>query len=79
MISCFRVSYFRSPRPVPLSVVDSAMAVLVNDMEKFVIDVAPPKPLTDVSATLDDLLKHAELYYQVRRPENSMLFGRETN
>ncbi|OIW34179.1 Rh-like protein/ammonium transporter [Coniochaeta ligniaria NRRL 30616] len=39
------------------------MAVL-NDMENFVIDVAPPKPLTDVSATLDDLLKHAELYYQ---------------
>jgi hypothetical protein len=42
------------------------MAAL-NDMENFNIDVAPPKPLTDVTATLDDLLNHAELYYQVRR------------
>jgi Amt family ammonium transporter len=39
------------------------MAAL-NDMENFNIDVAPPKPLTDVTATLDDLLNHAELYYQ---------------
>ena len=34
-------------------------------MEKFVIDVAPPPPLADVPATLDDLRKHPELYYQV--------------
>jgi hypothetical protein len=36
-------------------------------MEKFVLEVAPPAPQTDISVTLDDLVKHPELYYQVCR------------
>ena len=35
-------------------------------MEGFTFEVAPPVPVTDAKATLDDLLKHAALYYQVR-------------
>ena len=38
-------------------------------MESFVFDIAPPAPATDKAATLDDLLKHAELYYQVHHPK----------
>lgn len=35
-------------------------------MATFVVDVAPPAPIKDKEATLDELLKHPELYYQVR-------------
>jgi len=42
-------------------------------MEAFVIDVAPPLPRLNVTATTDDLRQSPQLYYAVRRSSPILL------